>query len=59
LYQKTQDTNVFTSLQKQIKATNDGLTQLRSQITAIASHFAMAGEILVAINKVLSVVMPT
>jgi septal ring factor EnvC (AmiA/AmiB activator) len=55
-YAMTQDTNVFASLQKQIKTVNDGITQLRSQITAIASHFAMAGEIIAAIDKVLSVV---
>jgi hypothetical protein len=54
-YTMTQDTNIFASLQKQIKTANDGLTQLRTQIAAIASHFAMAGDILAAIDKVLSV----
>jgi septal ring factor EnvC (AmiA/AmiB activator) len=56
LYTLTQDTNIFASLQKQIKTVNDGLAQLRSQIAAIASHFAMAGEIIAAIDKVLTVV---
>jgi septal ring factor EnvC (AmiA/AmiB activator) len=55
-YTLTHNTNIFASLQQQIKATNDGITQLRTQIAAIASHFAMAGEIIAAINKVLSVV---
>jgi septal ring factor EnvC (AmiA/AmiB activator) len=55
-YTLTQDTNIFASLQKQINTTNDGLTQLRSQIAAIASHFAMAGTIIAAIDKVLTVV---
>ena len=54
-YAMTQDTNIFTSLQKQIKSTNDGLTLLRSQISAIASHFSMAADILAAIDKVFTV----
>jgi septal ring factor EnvC (AmiA/AmiB activator) len=54
-YAMTQDTNIFASLQKQIKTANDGIAQLRAQIAAIASHFAMAGEIIAAIDKVLSV----
>ena len=58
LYTITQDTNIFASLQKQIKTVNDGIAQLRSQIAAIASHFAMAGEIIAAINKILSLVTP-
>ena len=53
-YTFSKDTNIFASLQKQIKTTNDGIAQLRTQITAIASHFAMAGEIIAAINKILS-----
>jgi hypothetical protein len=57
-YAMSLDTNIFASLQKQIKSTNDGLTQLRSQIAAIASHFAMAADILAAIDKVLSVITP-
>jgi septal ring factor EnvC (AmiA/AmiB activator) len=57
-YTLTHNTNIFASLQQQIKTTNDSITQLRTQIAAIASHFAMAGEIIAAINKVLSVMMP-
>lgn len=55
-YKLNQDTNIFTALQKQIKYVNDGLTELRSQISSIASHFAMAGDIIAAIDKVLSLV---
>ena len=53
-YTFSKDTNIFASLQKQIKTVNDGITQLRGQIAAIAAHFAMAGEIIAAINKILS-----
>lgn len=55
-YRLSQDTNIFAALQKQIQFVNDGITELKSQISSIASHFAMAGEILAAINKVLSFV---
>jgi len=55
-YKLNQDTNIFTALQKQIKYVNDGLTELRGQISSIASHFAMAGDIIAAIEKVLSLV---
>jgi hypothetical protein len=55
-YRLNQDTNIFAALQKQIKYVNDGLTELGSQISSIASHFAMAGDIIAAIEKVLSLV---
>lgn len=55
-YRLSQDTNVFTALQKQIKHVNDGISELRGQISSIASHFAMAGDIIAAIDKVLSFV---
>ncbi len=53
-YKLSQDTNIFAALQKQIKSANDGLTELRGQISSIASHVAMAGDIIAAIDKVLS-----
>ena len=53
-YTMSQDTNVFAALQKQIKCVNDGITELRGQISSIASHFAMAGDVIAAIDKVLS-----
>lgn len=57
-YTLHQDTNVFASLQKQIKSVNDGLTTLRGQVKAIASHFAMAGDVIAAIDKVLGFFVP-
>ncbi|MGB0064904.1 MAG: hypothetical protein WBP85_10710 [Terracidiphilus sp.] len=53
-YTINQDTNIFTALQKQIGYVNDGLTELRGQISSIASHIAMAGDIIAAIDKVQS-----
>ena len=55
-YTISQDTNIFAALQKQIKYVNDGLAGLRSEISSIASHFAMAGDIIAAIDKVLTLV---
>lgn len=55
-YKLTADTNIFEALQQQIDTTNKGLKVLQGQISSIASHFAMAGEIIGAINKVLSLV---
>ena len=56
LYKKTKDTEVFDRLQKQINHTNEGLATLKDQISAIASHFALAGEIMAAIEKVLTII---
>ncbi|MGB0063301.1 MAG: hypothetical protein WBP85_02555 [Terracidiphilus sp.] len=53
-YTMSQDTNVFAALQQQIKYVNDGITELRGQIASIASHFEMAGDVITAIDKVLS-----
>ncbi len=55
-YKLRADTAVFNALRKQIDFTNDGLKTLRDQISSIASHFSMAGDILAAIEKVLSLV---
>ena len=55
-YKLTSDTNIFTALQQQISDTNKGLKTLQDQISSIAAHFAMAGDIIAAINKVLTLV---
>jgi molybdopterin converting factor small subunit len=55
-YRLSADTNIFEALQKQISDTNKGLKTLRDQISSIASHFAMAGDIIAAINKVFTLI---
>ena len=55
-YKLTQNTAIFAALKKQINSTNQGLKTLRDQIVSIASHFATAGAILGAIDKVLTLV---
>ncbi len=55
-YRLSADTAIFEALQKQISYTNQGLETLRDQISSIASHFAMAGDIIAAISKVLTVI---
>jgi hypothetical protein len=57
-YTLHQDTNVFASLKKQINSVNDGLTTLRGQVKAIASHFAMAADVIAAVDKVLGFFVP-
>jgi uncharacterized phage infection (PIP) family protein YhgE len=49
-------TSNLDALQKQINYTNQGLKTLRDQISSIASHFAMAADIIAAIDKVLTLV---
>lgn len=53
-YKLSHDTNIFAALQNQIQCVNKGLAELRSQIASIASHFEMAGDIVAAIDKILS-----
>jgi septal ring factor EnvC (AmiA/AmiB activator) len=53
-YKLSEDTAIFEALQKQINYTNQGLKTLRDQISTIASRFAMAGDVIAAIDKVLS-----
>ena len=55
-YKLSADTEIFAALQKQIEYTNNGLKTLRGQISSIASHFALAGGIIAAIDKVLTLV---
>jgi hypothetical protein len=50
----SQDTALFNALLGQINDTNTGLKTLQSQIAATASHFHTAGDILGAINTVLT-----
>jgi uncharacterized protein YPO0396 len=53
-YKLSADTAIFQALQKQINYANAGLKVLRDQIASIASHLALAGDILAGIDKVLS-----
>jgi hypothetical protein len=53
-YKLSADTAIFEALRKQIDYTNQGLKSLRDQISSIASDFAMAGDVIAAIDKVLS-----
>lgn len=55
-YKLNADTAIFDSLQKQINYVNQGLKTLREQISSIASHVAVAGDVIAAINKVLTLV---
>jgi hypothetical protein len=55
-YKLSADTAVFEALKTQINYTNQGLKTLRDQISAIASDFAMAGDVIAAIDKVLAFV---
>lgn len=50
------NTESFSALLNQINSTNSGLKTLQGQIASISSHFAMAGDILAAIDKVLTLV---
>jgi hypothetical protein len=55
-YKLSADTAIFESLQSQINYVNQGLKTLRDQISSITSHIAMAGDIIAAIDKVLTLV---
>ncbi|MFZ0302621.1 MAG: hypothetical protein WAL75_08050 [Terracidiphilus sp.] len=55
-YKLSADTSIFAALQQQISDTNKGLKTLQAQISSIASHFAMAGDIIAAIDKVLTLI---
>ena len=56
IYRLQQDTALFQALLKQINDTNKDLKTLRDQIAAVASAFSTAGDIIQAINKVLTLV---
>ncbi|HEV2135574.1 MAG TPA: hypothetical protein VGR47_15170 [Terracidiphilus sp.] len=55
-YRLTQDTAIFAALKTQVISVNQGIKTLRAEIAATASHFATAGAILGAIDKVLTLV---
>jgi len=56
LYKIATNTSNLDALQKQIDYTNQGLKTLQGQISSISSHFAMAGDIIAAIAKVLTLI---
>jgi hypothetical protein len=56
MYRLNANTIALAALQKQINETNKGLKELQSQIESIATHFGMAGDVLAAIGKVLSLI---
>ena len=56
MYRLHKNTELFQALLQQINDTNDGLAVLQSQISSIAAGFDQAGQVLAAINKVLTLV---
>jgi hypothetical protein len=56
LYKIEQNTALFNALKQQISDTNNSLAALKAQIASTASHFAMAADIIAAINKVLTLI---
>lgn len=56
MYRLNADTDLFNALCQQIKDTNEGLEELQKQISSIAAGFNEAGQVLAAINKVLSLI---
>lgn len=56
MYRLHANTALFDALSKQINDTNEGLATLEKQISSIAAGFNEAGQVVAAINKVLSLV---
>ena len=56
MYRLHAQSALFDTLCKQINDTNDGLKKLQAQIESIASGFNDAGQVLAAIDKVLTLV---
>ena len=56
MYRLHADTALFQAIHDQIKSTNSELDTLRTQIKAIATDFDMAGDVIAAITKVLTLV---
>ena len=54
MYRLNATTALFDALLQQIQCTNADLAKLKLQIAAIASNIATAGEVLGAIDKVLT-----
>lgn len=56
MYRLEANTALFKALCEQIKDTNEGLEELQKQISSIAAGFNDAGQVLAAINKVLTLI---
>ncbi len=56
MYRLHANTELFKALKQQIDDTNEGLEILKAQISSIAAGFNEAGQVLAAINKVLSLI---
>ena len=56
MYQLEANTKLFNALQQQIRDTNRGLQKLQQQIGSIAAGFSEAGQVLAAVDKVLTLV---
>ena len=56
MYRIKASSALFDALLEQINDTNEGLEKLKKQIESIATGFQIAGQVLAAINKVLSLV---
>ena len=56
MYRLHANTDLFKALCQQIKDTNEGLEELQKQISSIAAGFNEAGQVLAAINKVLTLI---
>jgi len=56
LYKLEANTKLFNALRQQISDTNQGLKKLQQQIGSIAAGFSQAGQVLAAIDKVLTLI---
>lgn len=56
MYRLHQNTELFLALRQQIDDTNEGLEELKERISSIAAGFSEAGQVLAAINKVLTLI---
>ena len=56
MYKLEANTKLFNALQQQIRDTNQGLQKLQQQIGSIAAGFSEAGQVLGAVNKVLTLI---
>lgn len=57
-YGLTQDKARFYALQNQIRYVNDGIKELRNYMSSVASQFVPAGDVIIAIDRVLAL-MPS
>jgi archaellum component FlaC len=56
MYRLHANTELFKALLQQINDTNEGLEELKQEISSIAAGFNEAGQVLAAINKVLTLI---